>query len=66
MVATWEPLLRHFGNAVDRGLRVVVTHRASDISTAEIHASAVPHQLATHPPPASCWVRDRTATRLAG
>ena len=49
MVATWEPLLRHFGNAVDRGLRVVVTHRASDISTAEIHVTGVPHQLATHP-----------------
>ena len=49
MVTTWEPLLRHFGNAVDRGLRVIVTHRASDISTAEIQPSAVPHQLATHP-----------------
>ena len=49
MVNTFEPLLRHFGNAADRGLRVIVTHRASDISTAEIQPSAVPHQLATHP-----------------
>ena len=49
MVTTWEPLLRHFGNAVDRGLRVVVTHRAADISTAEIHVTGIPHQLATHP-----------------
>jgi hypothetical protein len=49
MVNTFEPLLRHFGNAADRGLRVIVTHRAADVATAEIQPSAVPHQLATHP-----------------
>lgn len=49
MVQTWQPLLRHFGNAVDRGLRVIVTHRAADIGSAEIHPSSVLHQLATHP-----------------
>lgn len=49
MVQTWQPLIRHFGNAMDRGLRVIVTHRAADIGSAEVHPSSVPHQLSTHP-----------------
>ncbi|MDO2394817.1 type VII secretion protein EccCa [Mycobacterium avium subsp. hominissuis] len=48
-VVTWEPLLRHFANAADRGLRVIVTHRAADVSTAEISPTSIPHQIATQP-----------------
>jgi type VII secretion protein EccCa/type VII secretion protein EccCb len=46
---TWDPVLRHFANAIDRGLRVVVTHRAAEITTAEIDRRLIPHHIASQP-----------------
>jgi hypothetical protein len=48
-IQMWDPLLRHFANAIDRGLRVVVTHRAAEVTTAEIDRRLVPHHIASQP-----------------
>ena len=48
-VATWEPLLRHLPNAADRGLRVIVTHRAAELMAAEVQTNGIPHHLSTQP-----------------
>lgn len=48
-VATWEPLLRHLPNAADRGLRLIVTHRAAEITAAEVQPNGIPHHLSTQP-----------------
>ncbi|MDZ4235197.1 MAG: type VII secretion protein EccC, partial [Dietzia sp.] len=48
-VATWEPLLRHLPNAADRGLRLIVTHRAAEITAAEVQPHGIPHHLSTQP-----------------
>jgi hypothetical protein len=64
---TWEPLLRHFGNAVDRDLRVV-SRPTGPLTSAppKSNPARSPTSSRPIPPPAFCWVRDRTAIRLAG
>lgn len=47
VVQVWQPLIRHFANARDVGLRVIMTHRAAGVSTVEISPSSVPGQMAT-------------------
>lgn len=46
VVQVWQPLIRHFANARDVGLRVIMTHRAAGIGAIEITPNSVPGQLA--------------------
>ncbi|MEW2484223.1 type VII secretion protein EccCa [Mycobacterium sp. NPDC049093] len=47
MVQPWQPLVRHLATAGDVGLRVIVTHLASQLSLAEANPSTVPGVFAT-------------------
>ncbi|MFV8227408.1 type VII secretion protein EccCa [Mycolicibacterium fortuitum] len=47
MVQTWQPLLRHLATAGDVGLRVIVTHLATQLSAAEMNSNTVPGVFAT-------------------
>lgn len=47
LVQVWQPMLRHFANARDIGLRVIMTHRAAGVSAAELSPNTVPGQFAT-------------------
>lgn len=42
MVQVWQPLLRHLATARDVGLRVIVTHRATQLMAAEMNPNTVP------------------------
>jgi type VII secretion protein EccCa/type VII secretion protein EccCb len=46
-VQTWQPLMRHFANARDIGLRVIMTHRAAGSQLAEISPNSVAGQMST-------------------
>jgi DNA segregation ATPase FtsK/SpoIIIE, S-DNA-T family len=46
LAQVWQPMLRHFANARDIGLRVIVTHRAAGVSVVEMSPNTVPGQLA--------------------
>ncbi len=46
LVQVWQPLLRHFANARDVGLRVIMTHRAAGVGAIEIAPNTVPGQFA--------------------
>lgn len=41
MTQPWQPLLRHLATAGDVGLRVIVTHLATGVSTAEMNPNTV-------------------------
>ncbi|MBS4730603.1 type VII secretion protein EccCa [Mycobacterium sp. SM1] len=45
LVQTWQPLLRHFANARDIGLRMIFTHRAAGVSAVELSPTTVPGQF---------------------
>lgn len=47
MVATWQPLLRHLANARGVGLRVIITHRATQLAAAEMNTNTLPGAFAT-------------------
>jgi S-DNA-T family DNA segregation ATPase FtsK/SpoIIIE len=47
LMQTWQPMIRHFANARDVGLRVIMTHRAAGSSTAEMSPNTAPGQFAT-------------------
>ena len=47
IMQVWQPLIRHFANARDIGLRVIMTHRAVGVNAVEISPNTVPGQLAT-------------------
>lgn len=47
LVQVWQPLLRHFANAGDVGLRVIMTHRAAGVGVSEFSTNSVPGQFAT-------------------
>lgn len=42
MVQVFQPLLRHLATARDRGLRVIVTHRATGLGALEMTGNSVP------------------------
>jgi DNA segregation ATPase FtsK/SpoIIIE, S-DNA-T family len=45
LVQVWQPMVRHFANARDVGLRVVMSHRAAGVSTVEMSPNTVPGQF---------------------